>query len=67
MGRNPTLTLRKGDPIANVRMECMDKDTMAAYLYLLEATLTENGLLDKPHQIYNVDEKGMPFDHRPPN
>lgn len=66
MERHPTLALRKGDPIANVRMECMEKTTMAEYFELLKTTLTENNLLDKPHQIYNVDETGMPFDHRPP-
>ena len=63
MERHPTLTLRKGDPIANVRMECMEKTTMAEHF---DPTLTEINLLEKPHQIYNVNETGMPFDHRPP-
>jgi len=66
MERHPTLALRKGDPIANVRMECMEKTTMAEYFDLLKTVLTENNLLGKPHQIYNVDEIGMPFEHRPP-
>jgi len=44
----------------------MDKDTMAAYSDLLRTTLTNSGLLDKPDQIYGVDETGIPFDHRPP-
>ena len=66
MERHPTLALRKGDPIATVCMECMEKTTMAEYFELLKITLTENNLLDKPHQIYNVDETRMPFDHRPP-
>jgi len=38
---------------------------MAAFFDLLKTTLTENGLLDKPH-MYNVDDTGMPFDHCPP-
>ena len=39
MTRHPSLSLRKGDPIANVRMECTDKDTMAEYFDLLKTTL----------------------------
>ncbi len=27
---------------------------------------TENELIESPNQIYNVDETGMPLDHRPP-
>jgi len=66
MERHPTIALRKGDPIANVQMDSMEKTTMAEYFDLLKTILTENNMLDKPHQIYKVDETGMPFDHRPP-
>ena len=44
----------------------MDKETMNNYFTMLKDTLTKNGLLDNPSQIYNVDETGMPLDHRPP-
>lgn len=66
MQRQSQLSLRKGDPTANVRMNCLNKKTMDNYFDLLENTLTENNLLSSPGQIYNVDETGMPLDHRPP-
>ena len=33
---------------------------------MLEKVLEEYELYDKPVQIFNVDETGMPLDHRPP-
>ena len=33
------------------------------YLDLLEKTLKDNNLLNKPAQIYNVDETGMAYEH----
>jgi len=32
----------------------------------LEKTLEDNNLLDKPCQIFNCDESGMPLDPDPP-
>ena len=47
-------------------MECLDKEAMEEYFRLLKSTLTEHNLLNKPNRIYNVDETGMPLDHKPP-
>ena len=33
---------------------------------IAQSTLTEHNLLNKPNRIYNVDETGMPLDHKPP-
>ena len=66
MERQPDLSLRKGDATANVRMDCLNSETMKRYFDLLKEVLEENELLDSPAQIYNVDETGMPLDHRPP-
>jgi len=33
------------------------------YYTTLRNTFTENNLMDKPGQIYNVDESGMPIDN----
>lgn len=33
----------------------------------MEGTLQEHDLTNKPAQIYNMDECGMPLDHRPLN
>ena len=66
MARQPHLSMRKSDPTANVRMDCLTKETMDEYFQLLKDTLIENDLMDSPNQIYNVDETGMPLDHRAP-
>jgi len=39
---------------------------MLQYFQMLRDVLTEHNLLNSPAQIYNVDETGMPMDHRPP-
>ena len=65
--RQPHLTLRKGDRTAAVRMNAM-KNTSALdnYFILLKSILYDNNLQDKPGQIYNMDESGIPLDHRSP-
>ena len=66
MGRQEHLALRKGDPTANVRMDCLSKKVMEDYFEKLKKNLEENNLMNSPAQIYNVDESGMPLDHQPP-
>lgn len=62
--RQPTLSLRRGDATAHVRMDATNKQSIAHYFNLLEETLRK---IDNPAQIYNMDESGMPLDPRPPN
>ena len=50
----------------HVRMDAVNRETMNNYFILLHDTLLKNDLLDKPTQVYNVDESGMPFNPRPP-
>ena len=45
-----------------VRSSSSSYDTLTAYFELLEHTLKENDLLQKPCQIFNTDETGMPLD-----
>ena len=47
----PQLSLRKGDPTANVRMDCLNKETMDKYFDLLKDTLVENNLMESPNRI----------------
>lgn len=56
----PQLSLRKGDPTANVRMDCLNKKTMDKYFDFLKDTLVENNLMESPSRIYNVDKTSMP-------
>jgi len=37
------------------------------YYITLKNVPTENNLIDKPGQIYNIDESGIPLDHRSPH
>jgi len=48
MERQGDLTLRKGDPIANVRMECLNENTMTEYFTMLKNMITKEKLLNSP-------------------
>lgn len=64
--RWPQLSLRKGDSFAVVREEASTYDVFKNYFDLLEGVLTKHGLKNKPSQIYNCDESGMPLQHKVP-
>jgi len=66
MERQGDFALRKGDPIANVQMDCLNAETMTEYFEMLKAVMIKHNFLNNPSQIYNVDKTGMPLDHRPP-
>jgi len=54
--------LRRGDNTAHSRMDAVNAETIQHYFYLLQDVLTKNGLMNAPHQIYNVDDSGVPLD-----
>ena len=61
--RQPQLTLQKGDHTAAVRMDAMKNQTdLDNYFKELKGILDENKLEDKPGQIYNMEESGIPLD-----
>ena len=61
------LSLRKGDCTSFARMDAMKKqEELDNYYITLKSVLVENNLMDKPGQIYNVDELGMPLEHHSP-
>ena len=41
---------------------CTPGDILDVYYDMLEATLTDNGIVGKPMQVFNMDETGMPLD-----
>ena len=59
MKRQNYLSLRKGDPAANDRMDAVTSQAIKHYFKILKKTLKDNNLLNKPAKIYNVDETGM--------
>ncbi len=66
MERNPTLSLRKGDATAHVRMDSVNREAIDGYFSLLKEIFDEFGLRTSPGQVYNMDETGMPLDPKPP-
>ena len=62
MKRQTYLSICKGDPAANEM--AVSSQAITNYFDLLEKTLKDNNLLNKPAQIYNVDETGMAYEHR---
>ena len=63
--RHPDLVLRTAEPLSYVRAVCTSDEILDTYFDMLEATLTDNGLVGKPVQIFNMDETGMPLDPNP--
>ena len=50
----------------NVHTDSANPTAISQYFDLLDEVLTNYNLKDDPGRIYNVDETGMPLDHRPP-
>ena len=64
--RWPQLTLRRGDSFSLAREKMTNYDVFHHYFDLLGETFTKYDLKDKPSQIYNCDESGMPLEHKLP-
>ena len=63
--RHPHLVLRTVEKISYARFVATDSVLLNEYFDLLEDTLTNNGIIDSPSQIFNCDETGMPLDNAP--
>ena len=64
--RHPKLCLRTASVVSKSRAIASNREVVDRYFDLLEETLNENDLRDKPGQIFNLDETGMPLDPKPP-
>ena len=60
--RHPCVSLRTAATLSSARVRSSTTKEIDTYFDVLEQTLLENELLDKPCQIYNLDETGMPLD-----
>ena len=56
------LSLRSASTLSVARANASDPQRIEHYFDILEETLRENGLMDTPASIYNMDETGMPLD-----
>ena len=59
--RHPKLSLRKTDSLERSRAEALSPEVVNEYFNMLEKTITDNGLLNSPRQIYNCDETFLPL------
>ncbi len=64
--RHPNITLRSGIPLSLPRAMAMDRSSLDRYFSILESALKDNNILDKPKQIFNCDETGMPLAPKAP-
>ena len=42
------------------------REVFTSYFEVLKETLIKHDLMDKPFQIYNCNESGMPLEHKMP-
>ena len=66
MERWPSISLWKGDALATPRAQAITAANIDQYYTLLKSMLEEYCLMGCPSRIYNMDETGMPLDHKPP-
>lgn len=59
------LTLRQPEGTASVREQCMDPVKVAKYFTALKQVMEESDLLDKPNNLWNMDETGLQLDVKP--
>ena len=66
MSRWPDLKVTKPRSLEAARAKSATESAVKNYFEELKSILTKYDLMDKPHCIYNIDEKGMSADHKPP-
>ncbi|XP_045195071.2 uncharacterized protein LOC123550708 [Mercenaria mercenaria] len=49
-----------------IRAKMTKESTVMEYFEHLERCISRHDLADKPHLIFNIDEKGLTIDHKPP-
>jgi len=62
----PEIRLHKDDSFPLVQDQMANHSVFKLYFDLLDETLRKHGLKDKPSQIYNCDESGIPLEHKLP-
>ena len=65
--RWPEIKVSKPRNLDHVRAKMTNETSVNSYFKNLQKTLVKYDLMDKPHRIFNVDEKGISLDHKPPH
>ena len=58
--RHPILSLRSAEKLSYARLVATDPHIIDNYFDLLEQTMSEYNLFDRPGQIFNCDKTGVP-------
>ena len=66
MDRWPELKTQRPRALALSRAKSTSQEVVDSYFDELDTILTKYNLKDKPHCIYNIDEKGLSPEHTPP-
>ena len=64
--RHPEISLRTTSALSYARAKGQNEEALSNYFDVLEETLDEHKLHDKPALIFNVDETGLPLSPSPP-
>ncbi|KAI4466566.1 dna-directed rna polymerases i ii and iii subunit rpabc2 [Holotrichia oblita] len=65
LARNKSLSVRQAEGVSIASAEGMNKAEIDKYFKLLIEILTENDLLNKPPNIFNMDESGLHLNNDP--
>ena len=65
--RWPELRVLKPRALEQQRAKCTSESVVSSYFVELEHVIKKYNLQDKPHLIFNVDEKGITQNHSPPH
>lgn len=63
--RNPELSIRQSEGVSIARAKGLNKRIVNVYFELLGDVLKENGLIDKPGNVFNMDETGLQLNNKP--
>ncbi|KAJ8300879.1 hypothetical protein KUTeg_022398 [Tegillarca granosa] len=67
LSRWPAMKVQKPRKLEAVRAKCTSKEVIDRYFKELKTILDKYNLNDQPGRIFNVDEKGITTDYKPPN
>ena len=67
MSRWPELHVVKPSSLSEQRARCASEGSITNYFEELDRIPSKYNLKDKPHAIYNIDEKGINTEYKPPN
>lgn len=65
LSRHPELSIRKSEGVSQARVLNMNRQAVKSYFALLQDLLIRHNLVNKPGNIYNIDESGLQLNNKP--